>query len=244
MKMDDEGMLESYASPELAHFPANTRPVNSNFIRYKALLAAFTVNTDQMKGQPIPQDWTDFADPPAQWKGKVSFYDPRTSSLAFTVLATLHQQLGPERTRRIYAGLKAMDAELSSSTPAGVAKLLSGEKPIMFYILTNQYGATVAKGAPLVFNVPKSGAIGTHFGVASLKGAPHPNAAKLWADFMLSEGQKVVTGRAEYALRNDASAPKGMPELKSIKIMPTDFRKALEDQKPLIAFWQEATGIR
>ncbi len=244
MKMNDEGLLEGYASPELAHFPANTRPANSDYIRYKALLAAFTVNTDLMKGQPIPQDWTDFANPPAQWQGKISFYDPRTSSLAFTVLATLHQQFGAEGARKIYAGLKAMDAELSSSTPAGVTKLLSGEKPIMFYILTNQYGATVAKGAPIVFNVPKSGAIGTNFGVAVLKGAPHPNTARLWADFILSEGQKVVTSRAEYALRKDAPAPQGMPPLSTIKILPTDFRKALEDQKPLIAFWQEATGIR
>ena len=244
MKMDDESMLEGYDSPELTHFPANVRPVNANYIRYKALLAAFTLNTDQMKGQPVPQDWTDFANPPAQWKGKISFYDPRTSSLAFTVLATLHQQLGAEGARKIYAGLKSMDAELSSSTPAGVTKLLSGEKPIMFYILTNQYGATVAKGAPLVFNVPKSGAIGTHFGVAAAKNAPHPNAAKLWTDFILSEGQKIVTSRAEYALSSDAPPPQGMPELKTIKIMATDFRKALADQKPLIEFWQEATGIR
>ena len=122
-----------------------------------------------MKGEPTPQDWNDFANPPAQWKDKISFYDPRTSSLAFTVLATLHQQLGADGARKIYAGLRSMNAELSSSTPAGTTKLLSGEKPIMFYILTNQYGATVAKGAPLVFNVPKSGAIGTHFGVATLR---------------------------------------------------------------------------
>ena len=45
-------------------------------------------------------------------------------------------------------------------------------------------------------------------------------------------------------MRNDAAAPKGMPELKSITVMPTDFRKALADQKALIAFWQDATGIR
>ena len=183
MKMDDEGLLEGYASPELAHFPKDTRPDKANYIRYKALLAAFTINTETMKGRPVPQDWTDFGTVRAEWKDQISFYDPRTSSLAFTVLATLHQQLGAEGARRIYAGLMSMNAELSSSTPAGTAKLLSGEKPIMFYILTNQYGATVAKGAPLVFNVPKSGAIGTHFGVATLKGAPHPNAAELLGRF-------------------------------------------------------------
>ena len=88
-----------------------------------------------------------------------------------------------------------MNAELSSSTPAGTTKLLSGEKPIMFYILTNQYGTTVAKGAPLVFNVPKSGAIGTHFGVATLEGRP-PSKRWLWADFIMSDGQKVVSERA------------------------------------------------
>ena len=35
-----------------------------------------------------------------------------------------------------------------------------------------------------------------------------------------------------------------MPALRPITIMPTDFRKALADQKSLIEFWQEATGIR
>ena len=91
MKMDDEGMLEGYDSPEQTHFPSDARPNNANYLRYKALLAAFTVNPEQMKGQPTPQDWTDFAKPAPQWKDKISFYDPRTSSLAFTVLATLHQ---------------------------------------------------------------------------------------------------------------------------------------------------------
>lgn len=243
-KLDSEAGLRAYESPELKDFPKFARPAGSNYTLHKVILAGLTANTKEMKGQRTPTDWSDFAAAPAEWKDKVSFYDPRTSSAAFAVLATLHQNLGEAKAGAVYAGLRRLGAELSATTPAGVAKVLSGEKPIMFYILTNQFGVVTEKGAPLEFTVPKSGAVSFGLGVAAVKEAARPNAAQLFIDYMLSEGQKVVTARAEYALRNGAPPPKGLPALRDVKIMPTDVAKALADQKRLIAWWQEQTGIK
>jgi iron(III) transport system substrate-binding protein len=243
MKMDSDGWLEGYESPELPNFPKDAHPAGSNFFRYKVVLAILTANTDAMKGVPVPADWLDYANPLPQWTDKISFYDPRTSALALTVLASLYQNLGPEKAGTIYEGLRKSNASLAATTPGGLAMLLSGERPIMFYILTNQLGAMKAKGAPLSVAVAKSGAVATYFDVAVLKGTPHPNAARLFSEFLLTDGQRVVSERADYAYRNDAPTPEGLPALKDIKIMPTDFRKMLADQAQLIAWWQDHAGV-
>lgn len=243
-KLDDGGELQAYDSPELKNFGKSARPAGTNYTLYKVIIAGLTSNIDVMKGAATPADWSDFAAPRQEWTDKISFYDPRTSSAAFLVLATLHQNLGADRAGRIYSGLRKAGAELAATTPAGVSKVLSGEKPIMFYILTNQFGVVTAKGAPLAFAVPKSGAVAFSFGVAQVKGTPRSNAARLFIDYMLTDGQRIVAERAEYGLRNDAPAPKGLPRLSEIKLMPTDVRAALREQPKLLSWWQEQSGVR
>lgn len=243
-KLDDERQTAAYESPELVHFPASARPPGSLYALYKVILAGFATNTDVIDAKTAPSDWLDFAAPSPAWKDKISFYDPRTSSAAFTVLASLEQNLGDQKAGDIYVGLKESAAELAPTTPVGVARLVSGEKPIMFYILTNQFGVMKAKGAPMEFIIPKSGAISMGFGVSLSENSAHPNAARLFVDYILSEGQDVVRSRGEYGLRNGVAPPAGMPELGGIKIMPTDIRRALVDQKKLLTWWQSKSGIQ
>jgi iron(III) transport system substrate-binding protein len=243
-KLDDDHALVDYSPPVLKEFPADAKPTGENYILYKQIIAGFGYNSDVVKGIETPADWTDFGVDHPEWKDKISFYDPRTSSVAFDVLATLYQKFGSDDAGKIYAGLRASGAELSATTPAGVAKMLSGEKPIMFYILSNQAGPLIAKGTPLKFTIPASGAVRVGLGLGILKTAVHPNAAELFVDYMLNEGQQVITERGEYGMRIGITPPAGMPPLASIKILPTDVRAALKQQKALISSWQERTGIQ
>ena len=242
-KMDDEHLLDDYRSPELKSFPAYAQPAGSNYARAKVLILGMTANRDYTKGMPVPQDWFDFANPPKAWDGQVSYYDPRTSSAASSLLAALYQDFGPDKTASIYQGLVASGAALAPTTPAGLSRLLSGEQPIMFYVVNNHYSGAVAKGAPLDFIVPKSGTVALPFDIASLAKAPHPNAAHLFVDFMLSDVQQIIQRANEYALRDGSSPPEGMPDLKTVKLLPYDIKAALADQDKLIAWWQQVTGI-
>jgi iron(III) transport system substrate-binding protein len=242
LALDAAGHLSEFKPEALKNFPADLQVGNS--VRTKLGYAALVFNTDQMKGLPLPDDWTSFATPPKAWEDRLAYVDPRGSSVAFMVLAALSQNYGEEKTRKIYEGLKSLRPEVSMNTPGSVSKLVSGERPLMMYILTNHLGEALRKGAPLDFKIPASGAVPFYFSAGVLKNARHPNAAKLYLEYMLSEGQDLIISRGEYSLRNGAPAPQGLPPLEKVKLMPIDLKKALADQKKLIAWWQDVTGIQ
>ena len=79
------------------------------------------------------------------------------------VLAAMYQNYGEEKAKQIYVGLKSTRPEVSMNTPASVSKLVSGERPLMMYILTNHVGDALRKGAPLAFTIPTSGAVPFYF---------------------------------------------------------------------------------
>ena len=174
----------------------------------------------------------------------ISYYDPRTSSAAFALLAALHQNLGADKAGAIYKGLVASQASLAGTTPAGMAKLTSGEQPIMFYIMNNHYGSIASKGAPVDFILPTSGTVKLNFGIGITNGAPRPNAAKLFIDFMMSDAQQIIQKNNEYSLRKDVKPPDGMPALQSLKAYPLDIEKALAEQADLLAWWRQTTGVK
>jgi iron(III) transport system substrate-binding protein len=243
-RMQDESLLHPYLSPELKNFPESAAPKGMNFQRVKVLILGFGANRAYLNGIVPPQDWLDFINPKKEWSGQFTFYDPRTSSAAFSLLAALYQNFGEARTTAIYQGLMKAGAELTPTTPAGLSKLLSGEKPLMFYVVNNHYSGVVAKGAPVDFILPKSGTVLAPFSVSVLKDSPHPAAAKLFVDFMMNEVQVIVQKANEYALKNGIAPPQGMPDLSTVKVLPLDLKASLRDQAKLIDLWQRATGIR
>jgi iron(III) transport system substrate-binding protein len=59
---------------------------------------------------------------------------------------------------------------------------------------------------------------------AIVKGSPNPNAAKLFAEFMISEEvQKLFPADGGYAARADIPPPEGSPAVKDLKIIAVDY---------------------
>jgi iron(III) transport system substrate-binding protein len=243
-KMNAEHLFTAYRTPELVHFAPAAAPAGRDYLIVKTLIYGMASNRDFTKGTPLPKDWLDYANPPTAWQDRVSYYDPRTSSAAFSLLAALRQNFGETKTAAIYKGLVSIRAALAATTPAGLSKLLSGEQPIMFYLMNNHYSGVKAKGAPIDFHIATSGTPALNFGIGTTEGAPHPNAAKLFVDFMMSDAQQMIQKNNEYSLRMDIKPPQGMPALSELKLMPLDIDRALADQQKLIAWWQQVTGVK
>ena len=243
-RLNADKLLQDYKTPELMHFDAAAAPEGKSYLIVKTLIYGMATNRDYIKGIAPPRDWLDYINPPASWQNLISYYDPRTSSAAFSLLAALHQNFGAEKAGAIYKGLVSSQASLAATTPAGMSKLSSGEQPIMFYIMNNHYSGIAGKGAPIDFILPISGTPKLNFGIGLTDGAPHPNAARVFIDFMMSDAQKIIQKNNEYSLRKDVNPPDGMPTLQDLKALPLDIDKALAEQKELLAWWQQVTGIK
>ncbi len=244
-KLREDGLLAEYTSPELAGFSPDSLAPNRFWSNVKPFVAFPCVNTQAFPNKDLyPKDWTDFASPKPEWTGKLSVFDPRSSGVAYDVLFALSTKFGDEMTRKIYEGLRKAKARIFSSTPEGMQAAVTGEEPIMFYILQNHWaGAAIEKKAPLNVLIPKSGAIISYASLGIVKTAPHPNAARLFYDFMLSEeGQRVFAGMHMYALRKGVPAPKGLPDLHAIPLIRVDATKELARQKDLTKLWVDAIG--
>lgn len=243
-RMSSEHSIEAYRSPELVHFAPAAAPPGKDYLVVKTLIYGMASNREFTKGIAVPNDWLDYLEPPAAWRDRISYYDPRTSSAAFSLLAALYQNFGSQKTSAIYKGLVSVQAALAPTTPAGMSKLLSGEQPIMFYIMNNHFGSIASKGAPVDFRIPRSGTSALNFGIGATQAAPHPSAARLFVDFMLSDAQEIMQKNNEYTLRADVKPPAGMPAFGELKLMTFDIDRALGEQQNLLQWWQEVTGVK
>ncbi len=155
---------------------------------------AFEINADIVK--ELPQDWADLLKP--AYKNAVALGgDPRTSNQGIQgVFAAGLSGAGGNIDKAGEAGLKFF-ADLNKAgnlvpVTGRVASLAQGTTPI---IIRWDYNALTdrdtLKGNPKVeVVVPKTGVVAGVYVQAISAYAPHPNAAKLWMEYLYSdEGQ-------------------------------------------------------
>ena len=192
----EEGLLQPYKVATWDTIPDGAKdPEGYWWGDYYGVLS-FEVNTAVV--QNVPQDWVDLLKP--EYKGQVALAgDPRTSNQAI---------------QTVYAAALANGGSLDNAEPglqffkqlneagnlvpiiATAATVAAGETPITIrwtYNALSNRDQTAASGGPAIeVVVPKSGRFGGVYVQGISAYAPHPNAAKLWQEFLFSdEGQNI-----------------------------------------------------
>jgi iron(III) transport system substrate-binding protein len=153
------------------------------------MLGGIYYNTNLIKPKDFNSFW-DFVSP--KWKGKIEVRDIRMGGSGSANMRFLYysRKLGPEFIRRL---LSEMDVTLFRDPRQSVDWLGRGKFPICFFCVSSQIGKGKKEGLPIeTFGGLKEGA-GLHSqsgSVGLMKDAPHPNAAKVFLNWLLSrEGQ-------------------------------------------------------
>lgn len=169
---------------------------NNNY--YRVLEANFRpvlYNTDLVSPGEVPKSWEDLKDP--KWARKA--FVTSTALEAPLALARMWGEAGKlnwERSESFWTDFVTKNRPMVVSGYSGAAeRVAAGELPLFVYATSSSSQMLKDRGAPLEF-APISPQVAVPFGLFVVKGSPHPNAAKVFADFLTSPDGLAIKANA------------------------------------------------
>ena len=207
-----DGLITPYKVKTWDTIPATAKDADGAWYGDYYGVLSFEVNTKVVK--TVPADWADLQKP--DYKGQVALAgDPTVSNQAIS---------------GVWAAGIASGGSLDDATPglkffkdlnaagnfvpiiAKTANVASGETPIRIAWTYNALADkdSLAGNPPIQVVVPKTGRFGGMYVQAISAFAPHPNAAKLWMEFLYSDqGQNLWLKGYCNPIRYDAMVKAG-----------------------------------
>ncbi|MGZ8532440.1 MAG: extracellular solute-binding protein [Candidatus Binatia bacterium] len=184
----EDGLLAVYTSPHLQKYPAHAKEKAGNGLYYwgvnRESFIGVGYNPNAIPAGAVPKNFAGLLNP--QLRGKMGM---TTSDTGVRMMGAILKFKGEAFANK----LKTQDVSLHSVSGRAMADLaISGEVPISPSIFRDHAMESKLKGAPIDW-VAMEG-VPTNAGATSIVyQAPHPHAAVLMADFILSpEGQKIL----------------------------------------------------
>lgn len=193
-------------------------------------------NTNLVKPADAPTNWTDLIDP--KWKGKVAVSHPGFSGSTGSWAVLMKRLYGSE----FFEKLERQEPLIGRSLIDPPTVLTAGERSIGISSL-----ATVTrlkqKGNPIEIVYPTDGAKLTLSGSAILANAPHPNAARLFLNYLLSvDSAKLQAAQGQQPLRPEVPPPEGAKAIDEIAVAPLTEKEVVEGVPGIIVEWRDVFG--
>jgi iron(III) transport system substrate-binding protein len=217
-ELTQNGFVERYDAAELANvIPELVPPDRSNTPRTVSIFT-MAINTNLVKPDQEPKLWSDILDP--KWKGKIEMDDPRGSGPGGTILSGMEVLYGVDKVAPKLAEQGVFFATQAGPLLDGLAR---GEYAIFLSSGHTDVIAQRKAGAPIKQLKPADGVGITPINQALIKNAPHPNAAKLWIEWNLSEeGQTVLAAQGYATVRKGLKPAEPEADLTGVKFLPRD----------------------
>ena len=192
----DRGVMAKYVSPMRENLREGFADKEGLWTVQHATLLFAAFNRKLVKADEVPRSWEDFLDP--KWKGKLSL-----DTEAFEWMGFLLKHMGEQRALRYFERLTKQDVKFLRGRSLQLQLLAAGEFPI-----------TMVSNANLILDLKKAGAPIEPIRISPVllrpsllllaANAPHPNAAMLYLDFLLSkDGQNLLASSGRLPARTD-----------------------------------------
>jgi iron(III) transport system substrate-binding protein len=195
-----EKLLQEVKSPDLADVMARAIPPHREWVGFCLNVLVQAYNTDLIKKAELPKSYPDLLD--ARWKGKIAIAADDSEWFA-----GLMRELGEEAGLKLFRQIAASNGFSARKGHTLLTNLVAaGEAPLALTVFNYTAEQIKKRGAPIdwfviapLISMPNS--------VAVARMAPHPSAAVLMFDFMLSDAQKILADRDYVATSRKVGAP-------------------------------------
>ncbi len=210
--------LASHVPPDVKRFPAQFRDPDGYFATWRATLSVMGYNTKLVDAKDAPTGYIDLLDP--KWKGKLAKAHPGYSGTALTGTYAIAKALGWDYLEK----LSKQGVQQLQSTTATPKSIASGERAVM--VDGNEYNMfiEIAAKSPVKIIYPKEGTPFVTSPTAVFADAPHPNAARVFQNFLFTAKvqQLTVNEGGTRSVHPDVKEPADRTPLSQIKLLPDD----------------------
>jgi iron(III) transport system substrate-binding protein len=195
-----EKLLTEVKSPALADVMARAIPPHRQWVGFCLNVLVQAYNTDLIKKEALPKSYFDLVDP--RWKGKIAIAADDSDWFA-----GLMHELGEDAGLKLFRQIAASNGFSARKGHTLLTNLVAaGEAPLALTVFNYTAEQLKKRGAPIdwfiiapLISMPNS--------IAVARTAPHPAAAVLMFDFMLSDAQKILADRDYVAVSRKVGSP-------------------------------------
>ena len=195
-------------------------------------------NTAKVKASDAPKNWTDLLD--SKWKDNIALGHPGFSGYVGTWALTLRNTYGWE----FFEKLAKNNPRVGRSINDTVTMLNAGESAIAGSGPVGTLLDSLKKGNPLAMIYPTDGTVLIIAPSSVMKGAKHPNAARLFMEFLMSEGaSRIWVQHHTESMRPEVSAVAGGVSAKDLKTIRPTVAEITKGVPEVIKQWRETFGV-
>ena len=201
-----DNYIESWLPDEAKQMPKDYYDPAGHWIASNIYVLTPGFNTDLVPKGTEPKTFEDLLDP--KWKGKMIWSSNISASSAPGFIGSVLTEMGPEKGMDYLRKLAKQDiASTGGSARQVLDQVISGEYALSPRIFNHHTIISAAKGAPVDWIRMEPAMVVLNI-VSLLAHSPHPNAGKLFIDFLESEDGQKIFRDADYLPANPAVPPK------------------------------------
>jgi iron(III) transport system substrate-binding protein len=212
VQLVDHGVLTiKHKVPAFDSIPAETRDADGRWYSIVRPASVIGINLSRVKEADVPKTWKDLLDP--KWKGMIGTPNIDSGGSMWTMYSFLRQKVDPDYWKKFAPNVPK---QYPSIAPVAI-DLARGEIGIGLGPLAEQTFLQMRQGAPLRVVFPTEG-ISSFPGAGGITStAKHPNATKLFVNWMTSRHGGNVIGKGGAYPANSLADP---PEVAGYKYPP------------------------
>jgi iron(III) transport system substrate-binding protein len=224
--MAREKVFADFHSPHLADIPAAAIPPHRQWIPDRVNFFVVAFNTSKVKRDEIPKNYAGFADP--KWKGRIGI-----EATDAEWMATLIKKWGEPQGMAYFRKLAEMKPDVRKGHILLAELIAAGEIPVGLTVYNSNAESLKRRGAPIDW-VPVEPVVGRPQGIGVARNAPHPHAALLFVDFVLSPaGQELLNSMGRVPV-----STKVKTDLNRFEYTMVDAVTVLDEQERWNKLWE------